>query len=152
MSKRYQRRVSDLIHTHLTDLLKRKANDPRLQMVTITNVAVTPDTVRADVHFSVMGDAELRTETQAGLDSAAGWLRRELGRRLRLRNTPALVFHYDPSLERGEYIAGLLDELGLSEEDNHDTEADTSGTDLPETSASTDSGSTPTSADMSRIS
>ena len=126
MSRRkYQRRVSDLIRTHLTNLLARKVNDPRLQMVTITDVKITPDAIRADVHFSVLGGAEAKAETQAGLDSAAGWLRRELGRRLRLRNTPQLVFHYDPSLERGEHIASILDELGLSEEEEeeHDTEA-----------------------------
>jgi len=116
MSKKYQRRVSDLIRTHVTDLLGRKANDPRLQMITITDVTVTPDAVRADVHFSVLGGAEAQAEAQAGLESAAGWLRRELGRRLRLRNTPELVFHYDPSLERGEHIASILDELRLSEE------------------------------------
>ena len=124
MSRRkYQRRVSDLIRTHLTNLLARKVNDPRLQMVTITDVTITPDAIRADVHFSVLGEAEAKAEAQAGLDSAAGWLRRELGRRLRLRNTPQLIFHYDPSLERGEHIASILDELGLSEEEEHDTEA-----------------------------
>ena len=122
MGKKYQRRVSDLIRSHLTDLLKRKASDPRLQMVTITDVAVTPDAVRADVYFSVLGGAEAQAETQAGLESAAGWLRRELGRRLRLRNTPRLVFHYDPSLEQGEHIFGILDELGLGEEE-HDAGA-----------------------------
>jgi ribosome-binding factor A len=121
--RKYQRRVSDLIRTHLTDLLERKVNDPRLQMVTITGVTTTPDVLRADVYFSVLGGAEAKAETQAGLESAAGWLRRELGRRLRLRNTPELVFHYDHSLERGEHIASILDELGLSEEEEHDTEA-----------------------------
>jgi ribosome-binding factor A len=123
MSRRYQRRVSDLVRTHLTDLLERKANDPRVRMVTITDVTTTPDALRADVHFSVLGDAEAQAEAQAGLESAAGWLRRELGRRLRLRNTPRLVFHYDPSLERGEHIAGIIDELRLSEEEEQDTEA-----------------------------
>nr|HID14810.1 30S ribosome-binding factor RbfA [Anaerolineae bacterium] len=125
MGKKYQRRVSDLIRTHLTDLLERKVNDPRLQMVTITDVVVTPDALRADVHFSVLGGAEAQAEAQAGLESAAGWLRRELGRRLRLRNTPKLVFHYDPSLERGEHIASILDKLGLSddEEEEHAPEA-----------------------------
>jgi ribosome-binding factor A len=113
MGKRYQRRISDLVRTHLTELLERKANDPRVRMVTITEVTTTPDALRADVHFSVLGGAE----AQAGLDSAAGWLRRELGNRLRLRNTPRLVFHYDPSLERGEHIAGILDGLRLSEEE-----------------------------------
>ena len=123
MGKRYQRRISDLVRTHLTELLGRKANDPRVRMVTITEVMTTPDALRADVHFSVLGGAEAQAEAQVGLDSAAGWLRRELGRRLRLRNTPRLVFHYDPSLERGEHIAGILDELGLSEEEEQDTEA-----------------------------
>ncbi|HEY72862.1 MAG: 30S ribosome-binding factor RbfA [Chloroflexi bacterium] len=121
MSKKYQRRVSDLIRTHLTNLLARKVSDPRLRMVTITGVAVTPDTVRADVHFSVLGGAEGQAEAQAGLDSAAGWLRRELGRRLRLRNTPELVFHYDPSLEHGDRIDSILKELEFGEE-NHGAE------------------------------
>ena len=116
MGKKYQRRVSDLIRTHLTDLLERKASDPRLQMITITGVTVTPDTIRADVHFSVLGGAEAQAEAQTGLESAAGWLRRELGRRVRLRNTPKLVFHYDPSLEHGEHIASILDELGLCDD------------------------------------
>jgi ribosome-binding factor A len=119
MGKKYQRRVSDLIRTHLTSLLERKVNDPRLQMVTITDVTVTPDTLRADVHFSVLGGTEAQAEAQAGMESAAGWMRRELGRRLRLHNIPELVFHYDPSLERGEHIAGILDELKLSEEERH---------------------------------
>lgn len=122
MGKRYQRRISDLVRTHLTDLLERKVNDPRVRMVTVTDVTTTPDALRADIHFSVLGGAEAQAEAQAGLESAAGWLRRELGRRLRLRNTPQLVFHYDPSLERGEHIASILDELAVSEEEQ-DTEA-----------------------------
>jgi ribosome-binding factor A len=121
VSKKYQRRVSDLIRTQLTNLLGRKVNDPRLEMITITDVVVTPDITRATVHFSVLGGAEERAEAQAGLDSAAGWLRRELGQRLRLRNTPVLVFQYDPSLEHGEHIDSLLKELGFSEE--YDAEA-----------------------------
>ena len=129
MSKKYQRRISDLVRSHLADLLYRKANDPRLRMVTITNVTVTPDARYADVHFSVLGGAEEQTETQAGLDSAAGWLRRELGRRLRLRNTPALTFHYDPSLERGEHIAGILDELRISKQDETSEANETDETD-----------------------
>ena len=117
MGKKYQRRVSDMVRRTLTTLLTRKVNDPRLQMVTITDVLVTPDAARADVHYSVLGDEETKTEVQAGLDSATGWLRREVGRTLRLRQTPELVFHYDPSLERGEHIASILDELRLGGED-----------------------------------
>ena len=122
MSKRYQRRVSDLIRSHLMDLLERKVNDPRLGMITITDVVVTPDAARADVHFSLLGGVEEQEEALDGLNSTAGYLRRELGQRLRLRNTPELVFHYDPSLARGEHIASILDELGFGgEEDESET-------------------------------
>ncbi len=122
MSKRYQRRVSGLIRTHLTNLLRRKASDSRLQMVTITGVEITSDASRANVHFSVLGGGDARAEAQDGLDGAAGWLRHELGQRLRLRNTPELIFRYDPSLEHGERIASILDELGFGDEED-DTEA-----------------------------
>jgi ribosome-binding factor A len=116
MGKKYQRRVGDLLRTHLADLLERKVNDPRLGLITITDVAVTSDAARADVHFSVLGGPDAQAEALEGLQSAAGWLRRELGSRLRLRNTPELFFHYDPSLERGEHIASILDELGLGDD------------------------------------
>jgi ribosome-binding factor A len=124
MGKKYQRRVADMLRMHLTDLLERKVNDPRVQMVTITGVKVAPDAVRADVHFSVLGGAEAQAEAQRGLQSAAGWLRRELGHRLRLRNTPQLFFHYDPSLERGEHIESILDGLGLGGDDEVDNDVD----------------------------
>jgi ribosome-binding factor A len=111
-------RVSELVRLHLCDLLETKVDDPRLLGVTITEVEVTPDTTRAKVYFSVLGDAEARQAVQEGLESAAGWLRREIGARTRLRNTPALVFHWDPSLEHGERIDQLLNQLGLGKKDS----------------------------------
>lgn len=121
MGRKYQRRVSELIHIHLSDLLERKIKDPRLEMVTITDVEVSPDASRADVYFSALGGDQSREEAREGLKSAAGWLRRELGRHLRLRRTPELVFHYDRSMERGERISSILDELGLGDEENDTT-------------------------------
>jgi ribosome-binding factor A len=117
MGKRYQRRVSELVHVHLSYLLERETKDPRLGMVTITDVEVTPDATRAKVYFTVLGGEEARDEAKQGLQSAAGWLRRELGQRLRLRNTPELVFRYDRSVERGERISAILDELGFGDEE-----------------------------------
>jgi ribosome-binding factor A len=117
MGKRYQRRVSELVHVHLSDLLERKVKDPRVAGVTITDVEVAPDATRAYVYFSVLGGEEWRKEAQQGLRSAGGWLRRELGQRLRLRNTPELIFRYDRSVERGERISAILDELGLGDEE-----------------------------------
>jgi ribosome-binding factor A len=117
MGKRYQRRVSELVHVRLSDLLEHKSKDPRLAMVTITDVEVTPDATRANVYFSVLGGEEARAEALEGLRSAAGWLRRELAQQLRLRNIPELVFRYDRSVERGERISAILDELGLGDEE-----------------------------------
>jgi ribosome-binding factor A len=117
MGKRYQRRVSELVHVRLSELLEHKSKDPRLALVTITDVEVTPDVARANVYFSVLGGKEARDEALEGLRSAAGWLRRELGQQLRLRNIPELVFRYDRSVERGERISAILDELGLGDEE-----------------------------------
>jgi ribosome-binding factor A len=117
VGRKYQRRVSELIHIRLSNLLERKTKDPRLTMVTITDVEVSPDVSRADVYFSAVGGDQTREEAKEGLKSAAGWLRRELGQQLRLRRTPELIFHYDHSLERGERISNILDELGLGDQD-----------------------------------
>ncbi len=102
--------------------MQTQINDPRLEGVTITQVTVTPDTTRADVYYTVLGDEDARRNAKDGLASASGWLRREVGGRTRLRNTPALVFHWDPSLEYGERIEQLLDELGLGQEDDDETQ------------------------------
>jgi len=121
VGRKYQRRVSELIHIHLSNLLERKVKDPRLDMVTITDVEVSPDVSSAKVYFSAVGGDQTREEAREGLESAAGWLRRELGRELRLRRTPELIFRYDRSLERGERISNILDELGLGDEDTDTT-------------------------------
>jgi len=122
MSKKYQRRVSKLIQTRLATLLWEKVSDPRLAMVTITGVEVTPDTRRADVHYSVLGEEEDRVAALAGLHAAQGWLRREIGHGLRIRNIPKLVFHYDPSIEHGEHISSIIDSLDLPDEAELGTE------------------------------
>ena len=116
MGKRYQRRAADMIQAQLSDLLQTQVNDPRVEMVTITVVDVTPDITQAHVYFSVLGGSEAQTEALAGLQSAAGFLRWELGQRVRLRNTPKLIFHFDYSLERGERISSLLDQLHEEDE------------------------------------
>lgn len=109
-----------MIRTILTDLLHTQLNDPRLEGVTITHVKVTPDTTRADVYYSVLGDEQARQTAAQGLESAAGRLRREIGARTRLRNTPALSFRWDRSLEHGERIDQLLDQLGLDQDHSPD--------------------------------
>lgn len=111
-----------MIRTHVAELLQTQIDDPRLEGVTITGAKVTPDTKRADIYFSVLGGPEARESAQAGLDSASSRLRRAIGARTRLRNTPLLVFHWDPSLEHGERIDKLLDQLGLGQEDTNEAQ------------------------------
>lgn len=90
-------------------------------MITITGVEVSPDVSSAKVYFSAVGGDQSREEAKKGLQSAAGWLRHELGQVLRLRRTPELIFRYDESLERGERISNILNELGLGDDDTDTT-------------------------------
>lgn len=118
MSKKYEKRVNELIRMHLAALLERELNDPRVThaQVTITDVEVTPDTRHATVYYSLIGDEQQKAEVALGLESAAGWLSRELGKRLRIRHTPHLTFEFDESFERGDRMSRLLDELNADQE------------------------------------
>ena len=103
-------RVAGAIREEVADLLRRRIKDPRVGFVTLTGVEVSPDLRHARVFYSLVGDPAQRAATQKGLDSATPYVQGEVGRRLRLRNTPALEFHYDASLERGARIEQLLRE------------------------------------------
>ena len=111
MSKRYEKRITDLIRRHVTELVGRELNDPRVEGVTITDVEVSPDTKFAKVFYSLIGDDAKKAEVAEGLKSAQGWVTHELGHRLRTRNTPHVTFEFDQSLEYGDHMSRLLDEL-----------------------------------------
>jgi ribosome-binding factor A len=117
MSKKYEKRISDLVRQHVCALLERQLNDPRVTDagVTVTDVEVTPDTRYARVYYSLMGDDAQKKEAAEGLRSAQGWISHEVGRKLRTRNTPHVTFHFDESLERGDRMSRLLDELKSEE-------------------------------------
>ncbi len=104
-------RVAEAIQEEVADLLRLRIKDPRIGFVTITGVEVTADLRHARIFFSVVGDEAARASTQRGLDSAAGFIQGELGRRLRLRFTPTVEFRFDPSIERGARIERLLKEI-----------------------------------------
>ena len=109
-------RVEGLLQEEIS-LLVRKLKDPRIGFVTITGVKVTNDLRHAKVYVGVMGDEAggadeiVRTRTMEGLHSAAGFIRRELGRVLTLRRIPEIVFLYDESVERGARMEALLRDL-----------------------------------------
>jgi len=106
-----QKRVAEQIRVEISDLLQRELKDPRLNLVTVTRVTIDRELAQANIYVSTLGDEAQRQEMLQGLRSAAGFIRREVGHRLQLRNTPSLVFHWDPGLENLENIARLLDEL-----------------------------------------
>lgn len=109
MTRRTER-IADAIHEEIARLLLREIKDPRVGMVTLTGVRVTADLRQARVRFSVLGEVERRAEALAGLQSASGFIRAQLARRLNLRVAPAIVFEADTSLEEAEKVSRLLKE------------------------------------------
>ena len=103
-------RLNALLLEKLVVVLQRQVQDPRVEGVTLTGVEVTNDLAVATVYYSLLGDEERRRVAQRGLENAAGLVRREMGRGLRLRCLPRLQFHFDDSLERGQRIETLLRE------------------------------------------
>jgi ribosome-binding factor A len=102
-------RVGPLIQRQLADLLQKKVNDPRLAITTITEVMVSPDLSHARVYVTFLEADDVKNHL-AILNNAAGFLRTELGRRVKLRFIPQLSFCYDASVERGSYLAKKIDE------------------------------------------
>ena len=111
-------RINEEIRQELAELI-RNLKDPRVQqsMVSVTAVETSPDLRYAKVYISVL-DKDRTQETLKGLKSAGGWLRRELGARLRLRCTPELVFTEDTSIGYGAHIADLLASLNIPKEES----------------------------------
>lgn len=109
MSQRTQR-IADQIQRDLADLIRLGLKDPRLGMVTISSVKVSPDMGYADVYVTVLGSTldERPDESIAVLNNAAGFLRSELGRGLKLRMIPRLRFHFDEVTARGNRMATLI--------------------------------------------
>lgn len=113
-------RLEAEIRTVLSELLQHEVNDPRLEGVVVSAVRLSGDRSQATVFFSVLGDAEGERRAADGFAAAAAFLRREMGRRMRLRTVPALDFERDPSFEYGDRMERLFDRLheeGLLEPD-----------------------------------
>ncbi|MBI3769498.1 MAG: 30S ribosome-binding factor RbfA [Deltaproteobacteria bacterium] len=104
-------RVGALLKSALAELLLRDVKDPRVGLVTITGVDVSPDLKHARVFVSALGDAEARARSLAGLASARAFLQAHAGRRIGLRFTPELRFEIDPSFEAADRVERLLRDL-----------------------------------------
>ncbi len=115
------RRVGEQMQRELAELIQREVRDPRVGMVTVSAVEVSRDMAHAKV-FVTRLDEEGMDEALKALGRAAGFLRRELGRRMRLRSIPQLHFVYDVSIARGNRLSALIDEAVASENKNADDE------------------------------
>jgi len=104
--------VADLIKVELSDIILRQIRNPRIGMITITDVEVTDDLKLAKIFFVELGKDTCNPETQKGLEQARSFMKRELGKRLRLRYVPDIVFTPDESFAYGSRIDRLLAEIG----------------------------------------
>ncbi|MBW4446971.1 MAG: 30S ribosome-binding factor RbfA [Hassallia sp. WJT32-NPBG1] len=106
-------RVAELIKREVSQMLLSGIKDDRVGagMVSVTDVDVSGDLQHAKIYVSIYGTDEAKVETMAGLKSATGYVRSELGARVRLRRTPEVVFVEDHSIERGNKVLSLLNQL-----------------------------------------
>ena len=105
-------RVNSLIRQEISELLRRQVKDPRLgNLVTVTDVSTSPDLRHAKIFVSRIGSEEEKQETLSVLAAASGFFRNELAKRLRLRYITELSFQWDDSIERGDYLLQLINEV-----------------------------------------
>jgi ribosome-binding factor A len=103
-------KLGDLIQRELSELVQRELRDPRVGMITITGVDVSPDFSHAKVFFTTLDPTHVEDAAQ-GLRRAAGFLRSQLAKRIKLYTTPELRFEYDESVERGDRLSRLIDSV-----------------------------------------
>lgn len=110
--------MADLVMAEISDILLRQVRDPRVKLVTITRVKMTDDLRLAKVYFVETGKEACDPQAKTGLERAAGFLKRELGKRLQLRYVPELMFMVDEAFEYGSRIDRILADIRRQEEEN----------------------------------
>ena len=116
MSVRRTSRLNEEIRKIISTIIQNELKDPRIPMITsITHVDVTKDLKYAKVYVSVYGDDEQKSKCIEGLKSAAGFIRKEIGSKIKIRYVPELVFEIDNSIEHGLHISQILEEIKKEE-------------------------------------
>lgn len=106
-------KVGDQLQRELSEIIHRELRDPRVGLITLTGVDVSADCAYATVYFTCL-DADQVKAAKAGLERATGFLRTQLGKRIKLWMTPELKFVYDESVERGDRLSRLIDSANKS--------------------------------------
>ncbi|MCM3742876.1 30S ribosome-binding factor RbfA [Sporosarcina luteola] len=109
-------RVAEQMKKELGGIIGQKLKDPRIGFVTVTDVEVTGDLQQATIFISVLGNEAEKEATLAGLTKAKGFIRTEIGQRIRLRKTPEIEFAFDDSVAYGNRIESLLRQVNSEEE------------------------------------
>lgn len=109
------RRIAEQIQRELSEIIRLELKDPRVGMITLTDVEVSQDHAHARVFFTLLGDAAKIKDTGEALQHAAGFIRSELAHRIKLRTVPQLQFKYDVSVERGMRLSRLIDDALASD-------------------------------------
>ena len=103
------RRINESLREVVGEAISTELQDPRIGFVTVTSVETSPDLRSARVYVSVLGTTEERYATLEGLRSSHGVLQAAIARRVRMKRTPTLTFHYDETVERAARVSRLLD-------------------------------------------
>jgi ribosome-binding factor A len=127
MEGKRSEKIADLVRKEVAEMLVKTVKDPRIGLITITRVTVTEDCRSARIHYSVSGSDEERARSMKGLESARGYIRRELARRINLRYTPEISFEFDPSIEYAIHIGEVLQSLQKTKEEDPDEDGRPSG-------------------------
>lgn len=118
MTQPKQERIADRIQLIVSELLLRELRDPRLQGITVTEVNIDRELQHANVYVNALGDEARAEEVMEGLESAAGFIRREVAQRLQLRSAPTIHYHWDPRLAYIEEIDDLLEHIDIPPEES----------------------------------
>ena len=115
MSVQRARRVSEEIKKETAKIIRDEVKDPQVGFVTITSVDLSGDLSVAKIYFSVLGEEDAAEESRKALERAKGFIRREIGHRIKLRHVPEIHFLYDRSIEHGSHIDALLEQIKKGE-------------------------------------
>ncbi|MBK6798040.1 MAG: 30S ribosome-binding factor RbfA [Acidobacteria bacterium] len=104
-------RLAEELKNEISRIVNQELRDPRVGFVTITTVKVSPDLKYARIYFSVLGSEDEKKATLEALSSAAGFIRRQIGLRIKLRHVPEMTFYYDDAIEHGDRMMRIFEDI-----------------------------------------